>query len=341
SLDMIKGSRSALAVQSSILLAQSTAKSLFGDSDPMGQVLMVDNRYELKVTGIYEDLPGNSSFSDLLFITPLELLVNDGNGNVSWFNNWVMVLVELADNVDMNAVSLAVRDAKLKNVGAELTKFKPAMLLHPMTDWYLYSNFDNGVNTRDGRIEMVRLFGIIGIFVLFLACINFMNLSTARSEKRAREVGIRKVAGSFRSQLIGQFFSESFLVVCLAFALSMILVQLALPTFNEVAGKNVNVIWSNPWLWLLGFGVIFITAVIAGSYPAFYLSSFSPGKVLKGTFRAGRRATIPRKVLVVVQFTVSIVLIVGTVIIYQQIQFVKNRPVGYNRDGLLTIPMKT
>src|SRR5690606_14450021 len=215
------------------------------------------------------------------------------------------------------------------------------MLLHPMTDWYLYSNFDNGVNTRDGRIEMVRLFGIIGIFVLFLACINFMNLSTARSEKRSREVGIRKVAGSFRSQLIGQFFSESFLVVCLAFALSMILVQLALPTFNEVTGKNVNVIWSNPWLWLLGFGVIFITAVIAGSYPAFYLSSFSPGKVLKGTFHAGRRATIPRKVLVVVQFTVSIVLMVGTVIIYQQIQFVKNRPVGYNRNGLLTIPMKT
>src|SRR5690606_35641458 len=168
---------------------------------------------------------------DLLFIAPLELLINDGNRNVSWFNNWVMVLVELADNVDMNAVSLAIRAAKLKNVGPELTKFKPALLLHPMTDWYLYSNFDNGVNTRDGRIEMVRLFGIIGIFVLFLGCINVIKLSTDRFEKREREVGIRKVACSFRRQLIGQFFRKSFLLFCLAFALSMIHVQLALPTF--------------------------------------------------------------------------------------------------------------
>lgn len=341
SLDMIHGSRTGLTDQSSILLAESVARSLFGNSDPMGQVVTVDNEYELKVTGIYRDLPDNSSFSDLFFIAPLDLLINEGNRNLSWFNNWLMVLVELADNVDMNDASRAIKNAKLENVGPELARFNPEMLLHPMTDWYLYGDFENGVNTKAGRIEMVRLFGIIGAFVLLLACINFINLSTASSEKRAREVGIRKVAGSYRGQLIGQFFSESFLTVCLAFVISVVLVQMALPWFNEVSGKNMDVIWNNPWLWLSGIGIMLITALVAGSYPALYLSAFHPAKVLRGTLRVGSGSTLPRRFLVVLQFTVSIAMVVGTVVIYQQIEHVRNRPVGYDRSGLLTIPIKT
>ena len=209
-----------------------------------------------------------------------------------------------------------------------------------MSKWHLYSDFKNGVIVG-GRIKYVWLFGIIGVFVLLLACINFMNLSTARVEKRAKEVGIRKAIGSLRGQLIKQFFSESLLVAFLAFAFSLILVQLILPFFNEVADKKISILWSNPLFWLAGIVFILFTGFIAGSYPALYLSSFKPVKVLKGTFRAGRFAAIPRKVLVVLQFTVSVILIIGTIVVFNQIQFAKNRPVGYSRDGLISVNMVT
>jgi len=185
------------------------------------------------------------------------------------------------------------------------------------------------------------LFGIIGIFVLLLACINFMNLSTARSEKRAKEVGIRKAIGSLRSQLIRQFFSESLLVAMFAFILSLLLVQAILPYFNEVADKKISILWANPLFWISGIAFILITGCIAGSYPALYLSSFQPVKVLKGTFRAGRFANIPRKVLVVLQFTVSVILIIGTVVVFRQVEFAKDRSVGYDRNRLLMVPMIT
>jgi len=181
------------------------------------------------------------------------------------------------------------------------------------------------------------MFGIIGVFVLLLACINFMNLSTARSEKRAKEVGIRKTVGSLRKQIIFQFFSESLLTVAFAFALSLLLVLLVLPAFNKIADKQLTILWGNPFFWLLSIAFIVFTALVAGSYPALYLSSFKPVKVLKGTFKAGRYAAIPRKVLVVLQFTVSVTLIVGTIIVYRQIQFAKDRPVGYSREGLINI----
>jgi hypothetical protein len=168
-----------------------------------------------------------------------------------------------------------------------------------------------------------------------------MNLSTARSEKRAKEVGIRKAVGSVRKQLITQFFSESLLVVLVAFTIAVLLVVLILPYFNEVADKKLEMLWSNPIFWVLGGCFSLLTALIAGSYPALYLSSFAPIKVLKGTFRAGRFAAVPRKVLVVVQFTVSIILIIGTIVVYRQIQFAKNRPVGYDREGLITIYLST
>ncbi len=299
SLNMLKGTRSALKEPNSILLSKSTAYALFGDKEPMGEVLKIDNQFDVKVTGVYEDLPYNSSFNDLLFIAPLDLLVKSGNRNLGWINNWLEVYVQLADNVAIDKASAAIEDTKLRNVGQDLAKFKPDLFLHPMSKWRLYSGFENGVNTG-GRIEFVWLFGIIGAFVLLLACINFMNLSTARSEKRAKEVGIRKVVGSLRSQLISQFLSESLLFVLLAFVGSIILVQLALPIFNEVANKKISILWANQGLWLYGFGIIFITALISGSYPAIYLSAFSPGKVLKGTFRIGRYASIPRKMLVIV-----------------------------------------
>src|SRR6185295_17871673 len=203
---------------------------------------------------------------------------------------------------------------------------------------HLYSDFKKGVNTG-GRIEFVWLFGIIGIFVLLLACINFMNLSTARSEKRAKEVGIRKAIGSMRRQLIKQFFAESLLVVFIAFFISLIIVTLVLPAFNQVADKKMAVLWTNPLFWIYCLVFILFTGLIAGSYPALYLSSFHPVKILKGTFKVGRFSAVPRKVMVVIQFTVSVALIIGTVIVFQQIQYAKDRPIGYQKDGLLRIPL--
>ena len=209
-----------------------------------------------------------------------------------------------------------------------------------MSRWHLYADWDKA-GKAGGRIEFVWLFGIIGVLVLLLACINFTNLSTARSEKRAKEVGVRKAIGSVRGQLMSQFFSESLLVVLFSFLLSIALVQLSLPFFNELANKQIAILWSNPFFWLLGLTFGLLTGLIAGLYPALYLSAFNPVKVLKGTFRAGRFASMPRKALVVVQFTVSIALIIGTIVIFNQIQYAKDRPIGYDRNGLITIAMNT
>ena len=214
------------------------------------------------------------------------------------------------------------------------------LFLHPMSRWHLYSEFKEG-NPDSGRIIYVRLFGLIGVFVLLLACINFMNLSTARSEKRAKEVGVRKTVGSLRWQLIGQFFVESLLVAVMAFVLAVSAFYISLPFFNGLAETEIRVPWTNPVWWIAGICFAVFTGLIAGSYPALYLSSFQPVKVLKGIFRVGRWSALPRKVLVVVQFTVSIAMIIGTTIVFRQVQFAKDRPVGYNQQGLLMMEMHT
>jgi len=344
SLQMLKGTRSALKDYHAIILSASTAKALFGDSDPMNKRVKIDNKFDVTVSGIYQDLAFNSDFNNLTFIAPWQLYIDNNNwtekANNPWRNNSFQTLVQLADNADMDKVSAKIRDIKLSKVTKADAAFKPTVFLHPMSKWHLYSGFKNGVNIG-GRIEFVWLFGIIGFFVLLLACINFMNLSTARSEKRAKEVGIRKAIGSLRGQLIWQFFSESLLVVAFAFVCSIALVVLVLPFFNDVAGKKMAVLWANPFFWLAGGLFSLITGIIAGSYPALYLSSFQPVKVLKGTFKAGRFSALPRKVLVVLQFTVSVILIIGTIVVFRQIQFAKNRPVGYNRNGLVSVPVVT
>jgi putative ABC transport system permease protein len=346
SLKMLRGSRDGLKDPSSILIAASVAKTIFGNADPMNKVMRIDNKMNVKVTGVYDDIPDNSRFRNVTFIAPWELFVLSDDLIKEVKTNWgydaAEIFVQLADNADLDIVS-----AKIKNIELEKVKnnkafavYKPLVLLQPMSRWHLYAEWKNGVNTG-GSIQFVWLFGIIGLFVLLLACINFMNLTTARSEKRAKEVGIRKAIGSLKKQLIAQFFSESFFVVALAFVLSLLLLWLILPFFNEVADKKISILWANPLFWVTGVGFILFTGLIAGSYPAFYLSSFQPVKVLKGTFKAGRFAALPRKILVVLQFTVSVVLIIGTIIVFQQIQFAKNRPVGYTRDGLIQLQMNT
>ena len=343
SLTMLKGSRAGLNDPSSIFLSQSVSRSLFGDADPMDKMVTLDNKKSLKVTGVYQDFPYNASFRDISFIGAWDYYADpatDARMINDWGDNSFELFVQIADKADMATVSARIKDAKLNKVGKKDVKYKPQILLQPMSRWHLYSEFTNGVNTG-GRIQYVWLFGIIGIFVLLLACINFMNLSTARSEKRAKEVGIRKAIGSLRRQLIVQFFSESVLVAGIAFLFSLGLVSFLLPFFNGVADKKMVVLWGNPFFWMLGLGFALFTGLIAGSYPALYLSSFRPVKVLKGVFRAGPLAAVPRKVLVVLQFSVSVTLIIGTIVVFRQIQYAKDRPVGYSRDGLVSVEMTT
>ena len=344
SLKMLKGTKDGLKEPFSILLSESVAKAYFGNADPINQLMKIDNKRDVKVTGVYEDLPFNSSFREMTYILPwsLYLISNDWVRNMEnpWGSNFSQTYAQLADNADMDKVSAKIKNVKLNKVSKEEARYKPLVFLHPMSKWHLYSDFKNGINTG-GRIEFVWLFAIIGLFVLLLACINFMNLSTARSEKRAKEVGIRKAIGSVRGQLIVQFFSESLLVVTFAFLLSLVLVMIILPFFNEVADKKMAILWTNPIFWILGISFSLLTGLVAGSYPALYLSSFQPVKVLKGTFRVGRFASVPRKVLVVLQFTVSVTLIIGTITVFRQIQHAKNRPIGYDRDGLIIIDMVT
>lgn len=346
SLKMLGGDASSLNDPTSVLLSQTAVKAIFGDTNPIGKFIRIDKEMEAKVTGIYQDLPKNCSFGNLSFIAAWQMLASDRHYSTMhnpWGASWFQTFVQLADNMDMNQVSSKIKNVKLNALTGEHNddaRFKSQLFLYPMKRWYLYDQFQNGVNAG-GHIQYVWLFGLIGASVLMLACINFMNLSTARSEKRAREVGIRKAIGSVRGNLITQFYSESMLIAVMAFIVSLGLVQLCLPAFNQMAGKQIAIPWMSPLFWALGIVFCLLTGFVAGSYPALYLSSFSPVKVLKGSFRAGRRAALPRKGLVVVQFTVSTVLILGTIVVFQQIRYAKNRPLGYNVNNLINVTLQS
>ncbi|MEO7960367.1 MAG: ABC transporter permease, partial [Ginsengibacter sp.] len=329
-LKILKGDINALDDPSSVLLSESVAKALFGNANALNKMVKFDNKNNFKVAGIYQDLPHNSTLYETKLLLPWKKYVTTEdwlkNAITQWNNHSWQAFAQMADHVDM-----AKETEKIKNVvmshKVALTDGREQAVLFPMNKWRLYNEFVDGKPAK-GRIQFIWLFSIIGVFVLLLACINFMNLSTARSEKRAKEVGIRKTVGSLRSQLIGQFLSESVLVAFISFIFSIILVIVLMPLFNKLADKEMPLPWTSPVFWLVTLGFTFITGLISGSYPAFYLSKFEPIKVLKGTFRVGRFASLPRKVLVVIQFTFSIALIIGTVIIYKQIQYAKSRPIN-------------
>jgi putative ABC transport system permease protein len=333
--EFAKGSAStALKDASSIVVTESLAKSLFGDQDPMNQSIRLENEYDLKVTGVLKDLPENSSF-DFEFLAPWAIYASQDwikNKNDAWDDQSFQVFIELQPNVEFSEINAAI-----KNVIKEKSEdSKVDLFIHPLTDWRLRSSFQNGVQTG-GMIDYVISFSLIAVFILVIACINFMNLATARSERRAREVGIRKSIGSRRRDLIGQFLGESILISSIAFFMAIVLVELSLPFYNHLVDKKLAIDYSAPITWLLAFSFICITGVFAGSYPAFYLSSFNPAKVLKGKLHAGRNGTAPRKILVSLQFFFSIILLVAMAGIYMQTQYVKNRETGYNRENMITI----
>lgn len=334
---MLLGSISAASDPSTTLIAHSLAKALFGTKDPIGQPVRLNNQLNLRVGGVYDDLPLNTTFHNIKVILPWYNADNAyHNSNTDWEDHNGSLYVELAPGVTTEQATARVRNLPTSHVGyCTETAF-----LYPNDDWHLYGEFKNG-QPSGGNIRFVRMFSIIGVFVLLLACINFMNLSTARSEKRAKEVGIRKTIGSLRGQLIRQFLSESVLVALVALVLALVLAQISLPVFNSIAAKEMHLPWSNPVFVPTILGFALLTGLIAGSYPAFYLSGFRPIKVLKAGFRASRAASIPRQFLVVLQFTVSLSLIIGTAVVYRQILFARDRSVGYSREGLFSVGINT
>ncbi len=335
SLQMLDGSADALKDPTSILVSATLAKALFGTTAISGRTVRSGDTLILKIGGVYADPPDNVS------LHPQFLASWDNNANPGkkltndWTDHHYQLFVQINEQTSFEAISAKIRDITKPHLAQPFED----MALFPMDHWRLWDRFENGTPTG-GRLQSVWLCGIIGFFVLLLACINFMNLSTARSEKRARETGVRKVLGSMRIQLIGQFLGESLLITFIALVVALILAQVALPSYNRLCDKNLVIPYSNPVFWLLTLIFTMVTGMIAGSYPALYLSSFDPVRALKGSFRVGRHASLPRRILVTLQFTIAVSLIIGAIMVFRQVKFARNRPVGYSEAGLITMDVR-
>lgn len=334
SFPLLRGNpATALNDMHSVVVTEKMAESLFGNEDPMGKVVKIDNKEQFTVTGVMKDLPNNTRFT-FEYLLPWSYLKSTGGDDSSWGNNSTRTYVLLKPNTTLASVAPKLQVLKQK-YDEEARTDKWEMFIYPMKKWRLYSSFTNGMEDGRGRIEFVKLFSIIAIFILLIACINFMNLSTARSERRAKEVGIRKVVGAQKKSLIGQFIGESILLAFLAAILAIGIVLLSLPAYNQLTGKKLFIDFADASTWLSGIGFIIFTGILAGSYPAFFLSSFQPVKVLKGSFKKAHALVTPRKVLVILQFTFAIILIICTIIVKQQIDYAQNRDTGYEKDKLV------
>ncbi len=336
-LDMLYGTQDGLKDLRSIMLSESFSKKLFGDENPLNKTVKIDGGADLIVGGVYKDLPKNSRFSEATYFCRLAIIIGGTEYLNVWDNYNVDIYLKVNPKTDLTKLAKTLTATIESRIDKWAKDQEQALYLHPMKDWRLRSEFKDTIQVTSQEMKFVWLYGIIGLFVLALACINFMNLSTARSEKRAKEVGIRKTLGSLRKQLIAQFYIESFLYSLLAFALSLFLLYALLPWFNDTSGKEITSPWQISQFWLISCGFVILTSLLSGSYPATYLSSFKPIKALKGINMAGKRASIPRKVLVVFQFTISIALIIGTITVNNQIQVAKERPIGYSPKGMLSI----
>lgn len=325
----------------SMVITEKTAKKFFpkdtanGDDyknyqNIIGKTVRVDNQQDYVVSAVLKDLLENSSLQ-FEWLSPFEIYFQQSPWAHKWENSCLTTYVELNKNATPASINKTLYSYVQKRVPASISH----LFLFAMNDWHLYDDFQNGKKSGGGRIEYVRLFSIIAWIILFIACINFMNLSTARSEKRAREVGVRKVLGAGKKRLIFQFIGEALFMALLAAIVSVIIISLVLPAFNTLVQKNLSIDLNDPAHLFSLLLLTIICGLVAGSYPSFYLSSFNPVFVLKGTKLKTGSAPFIRKGLVVLQFTISIALIIGTIIIYQQIQHIKSRNLGFNKDNLI------
>jgi ABC-type antimicrobial peptide transport system permease subunit len=319
-----------------LIITESTAKALFGHTNVIDEQVEVNNNRTAYVKAVVKDVPFNSTiqFEAVIPVNPSSEFIR--NAEQEWVNCGYRVFFKTTPGTNIASLEKKVHNIIKERSPGENPTTRGSIVMHPMNKWRLYSDFRDG-KMVGGRIEYVNLFTWIAVIILIIACVNFMNLSTARSEKRAKEVGVRKTLGSERKQLLWQFICESMLLSFIAFLLSAIFLYLTVPFFSSILNQELHIPFANPNTWLLGIGIIVVTGIIAGSYPAFYLSGFNPVKVLKGTFLPGKQALLPRKILVTGQFIVSIILISATLIIFQQIQHVKKRNLGYDQDKLLMV----
>ena len=317
----------------SIILTKSFAEKLFGKEDPINKTVKLENEDVLKVEAVIEDVPENNSirFECLMPWTLFEKRQEWVRG-INWGNNMCLTLVQLKGNEFFKEAN-----ASMKGIYKRNQKGNTAVaLLHPLEKWHLYDEFENGKSVG-GKIGQLKIFLLLAFCILLIACVNYMNLSTARSERRAKEVGIRKAIGSSRKALVGQFFIESVIITLLSGVLAFVLIEVSLPYFNNLLNIELQINYSSTAFWSILLSLMVFTGLIAGSYPALYLSSFEPIAVLKGLKLKSDSSVSIRKVLVVVQFVFAVCLIVCTLVIYQQLQFVQKKPIGYDKSNLVQI----
>ncbi len=331
--------QTALAEPYSMILNQELAEKYFGNENPLGKILRINNQHEFTITGILEKLPENSSLK-FKGIVPFDYTRTTGQYQDSWGVNSIVTMVQLKENADPGPLAKKLTDV----VGSHILEedddpddYQTQFMLAPLKDLHLHSYF--GFGHPPGQIRNVYIFSLIGVFILLIAAINYMNLSTARASRRAKEIGLRKVTGAFRRHLVGQFYGESLIHSILAGLLAVTFVPMLMAPFNQIAGKEIPISFLNSPEFILGLVVITLfTAFIAGSYPALYLSGFSPARIIKGEFSLSSKALL-RKTLVVVQFGLSIFLIAGTLLIYKQLTFMQEKKLGYNKEHVMYIPM--
>ncbi|MBO9675828.1 MAG: ABC transporter permease [Sphingobacteriaceae bacterium] len=317
-----------------VILNETLAKNLFGNEDPLNKVVKLENNLSLKVEGVIEDRPKNSSLEiDYLMSWKLFETLNPWTKTSGWGSNYCILFVQLQDNSFFECANNQMHGM----IKANEKDSNGEPFLHPLSKWHLYEKFENGKNVG-GRIDQLKIFFLLAFCILLIACVNFMNLSTAKSEKRAREVGVRKAIGSSRNNLVSQFMFESILLTALSMLVAFVLIEVSLPYFNNLLGISLEIDYADWKFWTVFLGLTLLTGIIAGSYPAFYLSSFDPVKVLKGFKLSGGSSLSIRRYLVVFQFVFAACLIVCTAVIYQQLNFIKNKPIGYNIGNLIQIP---
>lgn len=331
SFPLVKGApQSALNDTYSLIITEGLAKKIFGTEEPVGKIIRADNADNFTVTGVLKDLPYNTEFK-FEFLLPWEYVKVKGIENGSWTNAYASTFVELHPASDINAVNHKISDVISRQTNSDA---KIEIFLYPLTKEHLQNRFENG-KPAGGRITNLYFLGTLAGIILLIACINFMNLNTARSEKRAKEVGIRKVVGAAKKSLVIQFISESVLLAALAGVIALVFVQLTLPAFSSFAKVHLVLAYQSPLFWLMAVCFVVFTGILAGSYPAFYLSSFKPVKVLKGVLKNGNSLVTPRKILVVVQFALSVFLINFIILFRKQINHSENREIGFVKEALI------
>jgi ABC-type antimicrobial peptide transport system permease subunit len=332
---LVKGdSSTALSDPLSMIVSEELAAKYFGDEDPLGQTLTIDTRHTFRITGVMKNIPQNSDFRFKMLLS-FKFLEDQGYTNDSWDSNNIPTYIKLRGDASAAQVTAKITELNARNRDTEDLTFS----LMPLARIHLYSHF--GFDTGPRASQYVYIFSVIAFFVLLIACINFMNLSTARSAKRAKEVGIRKVVGAVRGEITRQFYGESLLFTLISLVIALGIVVVALPLFNSLTGKSISLNLFSYWELLGGLaGVALVTGLISGSYPALFLGSFQPIRTLRGKLRSGPKSVFFRRALVVVQFTLSISLIIGTGVVYSQLNFLKSKKLGYEKEHTVYLPMR-